>query len=118
MGNNRFYDCCFAKVVAHLFIFLRLALAVPAAGSQGGVSIPYCSTYLCSRFPKSLVAYLNAGCEGDFTTYLSSKGLSSPAELVSPKSLTVLVSVSIIVGFLSGYIFGFSQSKTLRHIRS
>ena len=90
-----------------LFWFLALLLSTDAAAADNtGVSIPYCSTYLCARFPKTITAYFKAGCEGDFRTYLVSGITKTRSATVPPRSLLAIVASSIALGVIGGYVIG------------
>jgi hypothetical protein len=97
----------FDAVIRLLSYFISLALIqTSTAADNTGVSIPYCSNYLCSRFPKTITAYFKAGCEGDFRTYLVSGIAKTRTATVPPKSLLVTVGVSIVLGVVGGYVVG------------
>ena len=86
--------------------FLFLLNVSVLAENPGTVTIPYCSTYLCPRFPKSITAYFKSGCEGDFRAYLLAGTSIRDTVKVHPWSLLVLVGGSVVIGLTGGYFVG------------
>ena len=67
-----------------------------------GVSIPYCSQYLCPRFPKAVTAYFKSGCESNLHPYLLAGQALKSVALVPFHSLILALVVSFFIGLLGG----------------
>ena len=67
-----------------------------------GVSIPYCSQYLCPRFPKAVTAYFKSGCESNLHPYLLAGQALKSVSSVPFHSLIVALVISLFIGLLGG----------------